>query len=150
MTETKLVKFRGHVQNIKSQAEGAQTKLGNSDKEREIYKILAEAVKLLSEAVRLSNELKPSIPPPIPKRRTEIWEQRRYDEAHPVVVPDPKPVLKPQPMCKYLVKTLDKHGTVIERRCKVHMDMEHCGENCPYNTNVAYKARSKPYLEKGI
>lgn len=150
MTETKLIKFRGHVQNIKSQAEGAQTKLGGSDKERAIYKLLDEAVKLLSEAVRLSGELEPSVPPQIPKPSKDVWRRIQIEKAHPIVKTEPKPAPPPQPMCRYLVKTLDKHGTIIEKRCKVHMDMEYCGANCPYNTNVAYKTRSKPYLEKGI
>lgn len=149
MTERQLEKAKGHMKSLIFQTEVAIGKMGRSRHEQIAAERLKMARDLLKDAADELEEVHPMQPVQIPQRRTEVWEQRRYDEAHPVVEIK-NPPAPSAPMCRYLTKVLDEHGTIIEKRCKVHMDMEYCGENCPYSTNVAYKARSKPYLEKGI
>jgi hypothetical protein len=150
MTERQLEKAKGHMKSLIFQTEVAIGKMGKSRHEQIAVERLKMARDSLKDAADELEKVHPMQPVQIPQRRTEVWKQRRYDEAHPIVKPEPKPAPPSQPMCRYLTKVLDEYGTIIEKRCKVHMDMEYCGENCPYSTNVAYKTRSKPYLEKGI
>ncbi len=149
MTETKVKKLISHLRNIAVQIECAQDKLGSSMEEQQTYRALGEAATKVKEAIERAEKIKPEAPMPQKPGKKRI-RQMQIEKAHPIVDLKPKPAPKSEPMCRYLVKVLDKSGTIIEKRCKVHMDMDYCGRNCPYNTNIAYGARSKPYMEKGI
>lgn len=149
MTETKQKKLISHLRNILVQIECAQDRLGSSIEEQQTYRALSEAGNKVKEALEKAEKIIPSSP----ISQGQIYKKKNISKKQiPKMnsVTPIKPAPPPKPMCRYLVKVLDKSGTIIEKKCKVHMDLDYCSENCPYNTNIAYGARSRPYLEKGV
>lgn len=157
MTDNQKKKLISHIQNIISQAEAAQNKLGVSVEEQQAYRLLSETKRALKQVLICIEKIIPREPTlPQNKKKYKIppvvndpVRLRQIEKVHLIEEP-PKPKSSSLPMCKYLSKTLDEYGTTIERKCQIRMDLDYCGDNCPYNTNIAHKIRSKPYLEKGV
>lgn len=155
MNENKKKKLQAHLQNIVNQLEMAKIKLGYSVEEQQASKWLSDSLKSVEYAIELVDKIKTQEQLAVKTKKKSVRLPERtdlddYDEFHKsnvIIVSNNKSKIFSK-MCRYLVIEKDLNGNEIDRRCKVHYDINSCGDYCPYHTENAYKTRSKPYGEK--